>query len=77
MEYLFKAKEILSGCLFIPIEKISDDASLSDIQQMDSLTFESIITEVETFVGHEVDPVDLLDLASVKDLANLLQKNKS
>lgn len=77
MNYLQKAKEILSVCLLIPIEKIPDSGTLNDIQPLDSLSFESIVTQIETTVGHEVDVLDLIELRSVESLAKLLEKEMS
>lgn len=77
MDYLQKAKEILSVCLLIPIEKIPDSGTLNDIQPLDSLSFESIVTQIETTVGHEVDVLDLIELRSVESLAKLLEKEMS
>lgn len=74
MDYTLKAKEILSGCLFIPIDKIPDDATINDIKPLDSLAFELIVLEIESFLQKEVDPMDLLELSSVKDLAAILEK---
>lgn len=74
MDYLHQAKEILSGCLFLPLEKIPDNAALHDINELDSLAFESIVTEIETRTGRSMETMDLLRLRSVQDLANLLQR---
>lgn len=74
MDYRRKAKEILSGCLFVPVEKIPDNGTLNNIKQLDSLTFESIVIELEKTIGHEVDAMDLLELRSVEDLTTLLEK---
>jgi acyl carrier protein len=68
-----KAKSILSAALFIPIEKISDDGAVSSLKELNSLSFEMIIVEIEKHLGHEVDPMKLLELRSVKDLAALLE----
>lgn len=73
MDYMQEAKEILSGCLFIPIEKISDDMTINTIQEMDSLTFEMIIMEIENRIQQEADPMQLLELRSVRDLAAILE----
>ncbi|WP_434778175.1 acyl carrier protein [Neisseria sp. Ec49-e6-T10] len=74
--YLQQAKEILSGCLFIPVEKIDDDATIHSVQELDSLTFEMIVMEIEKAIGKEVDPMDLLELTCVKDLARILEQNQ-
>lgn len=74
--YIEKAKSILSGCLFIPVESIADDADIGSIGEMDSLSFELIVMEIEKNIGHEVDPVALLEMQSVTDLADLLSKGQ-
>jgi acyl carrier protein len=73
MNTLEKAKSILSSALFIPIEKISDDAAVSSLNEINSLSFEAIVMEIEKHLGHDVDPVKLLELRSVKDLAAILE----
>ncbi|MEN3929909.1 acyl carrier protein [Microvirga sp. W0021] len=74
VDYIDEAKDILSGCLFIPKEKISDDADIHSVKGLDSLSFETIILEIERRTGREVDPVELLQMNSVKDLARLLER---
>ncbi len=74
MNTLDDARRILSGCLFIPEEKIDADASINALQSMDSLAFEMIVLEVERYMHREVDPMELMELHSVRDLAGLLEK---
>jgi acyl carrier protein len=69
---LHEAKELLSKCLFVPVEKIGDDASISSIKVMDSLTFEALALEVEEHLGREIPPIKLLELKTVRDLAELI-----
>jgi len=73
MNALEKAKSILAGALFVPVEKISDDASINSLDELDSLNFELIVVEIEKHLGHDVDPVKLLEMRSVKDLAAILE----
>ena len=73
MNAMNQAKQILSGCLFIPQEKIDDEASIATLGELDSLGFEMIVLEIEKTLGHEVDPMSLLEMRSVKDLARLLE----
>ena len=73
MDAMNQAKQILSGCLFIPQEKIDDEASIATLGELDSLGFEMIVLEIEKALGHEVDPMSLLEMRSVKDLARLLE----
>jgi len=77
VDYVERAKDILSGCLFIPKESIQTDADISSLGELDSLTFELVVLEIEKGLGHEVDPVELLEMRSVKDLAQLLQNRQS
>jgi len=74
MSSLDEAKSIISGCLFIPVEKIDDSAEISSIAELDSLNFELIVLEIERRTGRMVDPMQLLDMHSIKDLARLLEK---
>ena len=69
---LDEAKSILSGSLFIPVEKIDDDATINSIGELDSLNFELIVLQIEERTGRDVDPVRLLEMRSVKDLAAFL-----
>jgi acyl carrier protein len=73
MDTLQEAKQILSACLFVPVEKIGDDDDINTVQEMDSLSFGMIVTEVEKRTGRDVDPMRLIELRSVRDLAALLQ----
>lgn len=77
VDYVEQAKDILSGCLFLPKENIETNADISSLGELDSLTFELIVLEIEKNLGHEVDPVELLEMRSVKDLAQLLQNQNS
>jgi acyl carrier protein len=69
---LERAKDILSGCLFVPKERIADDATISAIGEIDSLAFELLVLEIERAIGSEVDPIKMLELRSVADLAAML-----
>ncbi|WP_114240750.1 acyl carrier protein [Dyella sp. C9] len=71
---LQKAKKILSGSLFIPVEMIGDDASLQSIKELDSISFATIATELEDLLGKSIDPVDLISLHTVRDLAELIDR---
>jgi len=74
MDYMEEAKDILSGCLFIPKQKIDDNAEIHSIKGLDSLSFETIILEIEKRTGRPVNPVSLLEMHSVGDLARLLKQ---
>jgi len=74
MSELHAAKELLSGCLFVPVDKIDDDAVLHDLKEMDSLSFATLVLQLEQSVGREIDVMEILDLRSVRDVAALLGK---
>ncbi|MDR2310752.1 MAG: phosphopantetheine-binding protein [Brucellaceae bacterium] len=74
IDYLQATREILAGCLFIPADTIPEDADINSLSDIDSLTFELIVLETEKFIGQEVDPIALLDMRTVKDMAELLKQ---
>lgn len=74
MSALHEAKEILSGCLFLPMDHIGDDAAIQSIKELDSLSFVAIATELEERLGRPIDPVDLIRLRTVRDLAALIEQ---
>jgi len=73
MSSLKAAKEILSKVLYVPVNGIPDDASIADVKPLDSLSFEALILEIEERSGREVDPVLLVGMKTVEDLANILR----
>jgi acyl carrier protein len=73
MSALDDAKEILATCLFVPADSIADDAVITDIKSIDSLAFETIMLEVEERTGRDVDPIKMLELSTVADLAGMLE----
>ena len=74
---LRQAKELLSGVLFLPVERIGDQDDIGTLGEMDSLAFETLVFEIERALGHEVDAVRLLSMRSVGDLAALLAEARS
>ncbi len=76
-DYLNQAKEILSGCLLIPKDNIPANADINALGSIDSLTFELIALEIEESLGHVVDPIALLEMRSVEDLARLLKNERT
>ncbi|MBK5145814.1 acyl carrier protein [Budviciaceae bacterium BWR-B9] len=76
MNYLHKSKEILSGCLSIPVEQIPDDSLIEQLKPtLDSVDFAGIMMQVERFLKKEVPVAEWLELGSVKDLADILERN--
>ena len=73
MDAINQAKSIVARCLHIPVESIDDQAAISSVAELDSVSFEQIALEVEKHIGHTVDPIKLLAMRSIKDLAALLE----
>lgn len=69
-----QVKRILAGALFIPEEKIRNEDRLAAMQDMDSLTFSNIIVEVEALIGERIDPTEMIQLKTVQDLIQLVEK---
>ncbi len=72
-----EAKNILAKCLFVNPDQIESDDIIAEIKSIDSLAFETIMLEVEEFTGQSVEPLDILELQTVADLAKILAKKKS
>jgi acyl carrier protein len=68
-----RARHILSVALFLPVEQIGEHADLRSLERMDSLSFEMVVAEVERALGHEIEPLRLLQLSTVRDLGALLE----
>jgi acyl carrier protein len=69
-----RARHMLSVALFLPIEKIDENADLRSLEKMDSLSFEMVVAQIEQTLHREIDPLELLKLTSVRDLAALLER---
>lgn len=73
MDSLVIAKKILAESLFVPVEKISDDASINDVKELDSLSFEALLLEIEEITDREIDPIKIMQIKTVRDLADLVE----
>jgi acyl carrier protein len=76
MDALDTAKDILANCLFIPADKIGDDAGLYELKPIDSVTFETLVVEIEERTGRDIDVQALLTMKTVRDLAALIAAAK-
>lgn len=74
MQPLETAKEVLAAALFIHKDRIGDDDALSEVKPLDSLAFEALVLAIEEKTGKDVDPVDLIGIQTVRDLAGVIQK---
>lgn len=77
MSELETIKTIIARAFFIPAASIADDADIAEIKGMDSLTFEALMLEIEQATGQEPDPVALMDVRTVADLARLIDGMKA
>ncbi|NNJ74570.1 MAG: acyl carrier protein [Anderseniella sp.] len=71
-----EAKNILAKCLFVSPDSIDDDDVIAEIKPIDSLAFETIMLEVEESTGQPIDPIDILQLQTVADLAKIIANKK-
>lgn len=69
-----RARHMLSVALLLPVEKIDENADLRSLEKMDSLSFEMVVAQIEVALHREIDPLELLKLTSVRDLAALLER---
>ncbi|MFC0282221.1 acyl carrier protein [Camelimonas abortus] len=67
-------RDIVAGALFLPREHVDLDARFSSIGALDSLTFELITLEIERHSGREIDPVRVMEVETLRDLAALLER---
>ncbi len=77
MSALNEAKQIIASALKISVDQINDDSTISSYGDFDSLSFENIVLETQNRIGKQIKAVQLLELRSVKDLADLIEKHKS
>lgn len=74
MDGFARTQAILADCLMIPTMLITPQSSLSDLGEIDSLTFELIVGELEEALGHAPDPVVLLNAETASDIATMLER---
>lgn len=74
MNYLDVAKEMLSGCLFIPDDYLNPDTQIIAIPGFDSISFEILLVQIEAFIGKKIDYQPIIKVKTVQDLANFLEQ---
>ena len=65
-------QRIISESLLIPEQSIHLDDPIAHLKNIDSLSFEMIIVAMETESGQTIDPLSLMPVKTVGDLADLL-----
>jgi acyl carrier protein len=69
-------QRIISESLLIPADGIRAADPITGLKNIDSLTFEMIVVAMETECGKSIDPMSLMSLKTVGDLADLLARSK-
>ena len=65
-------RRLIAESLLIPESSIHADDELAQLKNIDSLTFEMILVAIETETGRVIDPMDLMQIKTVADLARLM-----
>jgi acyl carrier protein len=72
MDDLIIAKTVLSNALFVSVDWIQEETEIGSIAVLDSLSFEAMTLEIERSLGKEIDPVKLVGVKTVRDLADAI-----
>lgn len=74
MNYLEIAKEMLSGCLFIPDDYLKPDTQIIAIPGFDSISFEILLVQIEDFIGKKIEYQPIIKVKTVQNLADFLEQ---
>jgi acyl carrier protein len=69
-----KVKQIVSEALNTKVELLTDDTSLYDIDNWDSLNHMVLITQIEEKFEIELTNDEIIDMTTVKDIKKALAK---
>lgn len=69
-----EAKEILARAMFVPPDRFEDDTDFRQMPEMDSLSFEALVLEIETRIGRDVSLTKLINVRTVSDLQDLMSE---
>jgi len=72
MEHLSEARSILARALNVSTEVIGDRASIDELESWDSLGHMRLVLEIEQHLKRELSPMEILELASLVDVQDLL-----
>lgn len=72
MNHIDTVRRLIAESLLIPADSIQAGDELAQLKNIDSLTFEMILVAIETETGSIIDPMDLVQVKTVGDLARLL-----
>lgn len=72
MNHIDTVRRLIAESLLIPADSIHADDELAQLKNIDSLTFEMILVAIETETGKAIEPMDLMQIRTVGELARLL-----
>ena len=72
MEHLSEARSILARALNVTAETIGDRATIDELESWDSLGHMRLVLEIEQQLKRELSPMEIVELASLADVQNLL-----
>lgn len=67
-----EARALLASALGVSPGDIAEDTRIGTIEAWDSLGHMRLLLEIETALGHELDPDDAMGIESLEDVARLL-----
>ena len=72
MEHLSEARSILARALNVTADTIGDRATIDALESWDSLGHMRLVLEIEQHLKRELSPMEIVELASLVDVQNLL-----
>ena len=76
-EVVEKVIRMLNNALEKPIEGLSADTKVLEIEGFDSLTMERLAGELQNETGEEVNPLAFAQVETISDLAKLIDGPRS
>ena len=65
--------ELMASVLQVPIEKITEDTKMEDLEEWDSLMHVMLIGEIETRFGISISLEKSIEITCVKELIDLCE----
>ena len=71
------AKSILAEIFNTPIEKITDDASVENIDDWDSLAHVQVVTRLEEILNRSLEVDELIETVNLQGIKMVIDKSKN
>ena len=71
------AKSILAEAFNTPIEKITDDASVENIDDWDSLAHIQVVTRLEEILNRSLDVDELIETVNLRGIEMVIENFKN